>query len=382
LSDTSRTASNATSTNVRLLSEIVLARECTDRAISDPSVSGRIDLYPARIREQCSALGPQDLEELEALATSNHVVVRFFEPLQRVLITLGNSDAAERVGGVLERERGRIDHALGFLERICGTLAQEGSPVTIIKSLDHWPDLGSDLDLYTDANPARIIALMSLHFKARPDIRSWGDRLASKWNFIVPGLPELVEVHAGRLGQMGEQTAITRSLAARARIIQLGAHQFSVAAPEDRIVISTLQRMYRHFYIRLCDIADNAQLVGSGVVDFAYLRWLSSAAGLWEGIATYLTIVSEYVERYRGEGIALPASVRRSAKFGADDIRYRSKFLRVPIVPHSAILYARELKSFLFRGDLRNSLRLGLMPCLATAAALEYRFTGSDKGIW
>jgi hypothetical protein len=381
LSDTS-TTSNATSTNLRLLSEIVLSHKATNTGISDPSISEGIDVYSAQIREHCSTLGPQDLDELEALATSNHVVVRFFEPLRQISITQGNTGAAERASRVLERERVRIDHALGFLGRICGTLAQEGAPVTIIKSLDHWPDLGSDLDLYTDANPARIMALMSLHFKARPDIRSWGDRLANKWNFIVPGLPELVEVHAGRLGQMGEQTAITRSLAARARNIQLGTHQFSVAAPEDRIIISTLQRMYRHFYIRLCDIADNAQLVSSGSVDFSYLRWLSSGAGLWEGIATYLTIVSEYVERYRGEGLTLPASVRRAAKFGADDVRYRRKFLRVPILPHSASLYARELKSFLFRGDFRNSLRLGLMPCLATAAALEYRFTGSDKGIW
>jgi hypothetical protein len=223
---------------------------------------------------------------------------------------------------------------------------------------------------------------MSLRFKARPEVRSWGDRLANKWNFTVPGLPELVEVHVGRLGQMGEQIAIPRSLSARARQIQLGTRSFPVAAPEDRIIISTLQRMYRHFYIRLCDIADNAQLVESGAVDFGYLRSLSSAAGLWPGIATYLTIVSEYVERYRGEGLQLPPSVKRAAKFGVEEVRYRRQFLRVPIVPHSMGLYARELKSLLFSGDFRNGLRLGLMPCLATAAALEYRFTGSDKGIW
>ena len=26
----------------------------------------------------------------------------------------------------------------------------------MIKSLDHWPDLGSDLDLYTNGNPREI----------------------------------------------------------------------------------------------------------------------------------------------------------------------------------------------------------------------------------
>jgi hypothetical protein len=45
-------------------------------------------------------------------------------------------------------------------------------------------------------------------------------------------------------------------------------------------------------------------------------------------------------------------------------------------------LYARELKTLLMRGEVRNSLRLSLLPGLATAAALELKITGSDKGIW
>jgi hypothetical protein len=35
-----------------------------------------------------------------------------------------------------------------------------------------------------------------------------------------------------------------------------------------------------------------------------------------------------------------------------------------------------------WRGDIRNTLRLTLLPCLATAAVLEQKLTGSDKGIW
>ena len=83
---------------------------------------------------------------------------------------------------------------------------------------------------------------------------------------------------------------------------------FRVSAPEDRIVISTLQRMYRHFYIRLCDIADNGRLVDEGLVDFVRLQALGTASGLWEGIATYLRIISEYLQAYRGYGVVLPSS--------------------------------------------------------------------------
>jgi hypothetical protein len=33
-------------------------------------------------------------------------------------------------------------------------------------------------------------------------------------------------------------------------------------------------------------------------------------------------------------------------------------------------------------GNIRSTLRLSLLPGLATAAALELKLTGSDKGIW
>ena len=209
-----------------------------------------------------------------------------------------------------------------------------------------------------------------------------GDRLANKWNFVVSGLPELVEVHAGRLGQTGEQTAVTRSVSTRAQMVEVGGHQFRVTAPEDRIVISTLQRMYRHFYIRLCDIVDNARLLDQGQVDFEYLCSLGSAACLWEGISTYLRIISEYVQAYRGTGVPLSLIVTEAAKFGTDQVRFRRDFLRVSILPHSMNLYASELMSLLLKGELRNSFRLSLLPGIATAAALEQKITGSDKGIW
>jgi hypothetical protein len=364
--------------NLQLLSELLLT---VPAAAEAGPVSNGIEAYSIDTREYASALGPEEIEQLKALAMTNHVIMRSFGPLQQILEAAGNREAAD-VAVAIWQETARIDHALSFLQQICSTLEEGGCPVTVIKSLDHWPDLGSDLDLYTDADAVEVVELMSKHFDAKLADRSWGDRLANKWNFIVPGLPELVEVHAGRLGQTGEQTAVTRSLSSRTWVTQLRGHLFRVPAPEDRIVISTLQRMYRHFYIRICDVVDNARLLDRHVVDFEYLRALGSAAGLWEGIATYMTIISEYVESYRGHGVPLRPFVTGAAKFGTDQVRFRRDFLRVSILPHSLNLYASELMSLVLKGELRNSLRLSLLPGLATAAALELKLTGSDKGIW
>jgi len=321
----------------------------------------------------------EDFSNLWTLATSNHVILRAFPALRDRLPETGIQ--AGRITCALDHEQERVNHALTFLSPICQALESAGD-VVVIKALDHWPDLGNDLDLYTNASAADVVSIMRRRFNAHTDERSWGDRLANKWNFVVPGLPELVEVHIARLGQTGEQIAITRSLIARSRHAQFGTHSFRVPAPEDRIIISTLQRMYRHFYIRLCDIVDNARLVESGAVDFVRLKHQAASAGLWDGLATYLVIVSGYIASFRGMGLPLPRFLSRSAHFGINAVRFRRQFLRIPIFPQGASLYVREWKRLFQNGELRNTLRLSLLPGLATAAALELKLTGSDKGIW
>ncbi|HXO34495.1 MAG TPA: hypothetical protein VN901_19275 [Candidatus Acidoferrales bacterium] len=337
------------------------------------------------IGRMVSTFSPQDFGELWTLASSHHVIARTFPVLHRAMLAHGH-DRAEWVDHALAKERARIRHALSFLFPICEALKEVGD-VIVIKSLDHWPDLGNDLDLYSNAEGSDVAAVMQKRFQARPDERSWGDRLANKRNFIVPGLPELVEVHISRLGQTGEQVAITNSLVSRAGTVSFGepgfdGQNFRVPAPEDRLILSTLQRMYRHFYLRLCDIADTARLLDSGTIDYSYLKNLAESAGLWDGLATYLVTVSGYVESYRGEDLPLPSLVTDAAHFGNERVYFKKKFLRIPIFPQAARFYASEWKRLLLNGDLQSTMRLSLLPGLAAAAALELKITGSDKGIW
>jgi hypothetical protein len=326
-------------------------------------------------------LRPDELAGILALADSHHVLIRALEPFQRIAEAGGNRALVDWAANAIQSEGVRVDSALSFLTGICSTLEAEGCKVMVIKSLDHWPDLGSDLDLFTSAPSDEVIRVMKQAFGASLAPRSWGDRLANKWNFIVPGLKELVEVHVGRLGQTGEHVGIANSLIARRRSLSFGSRSFWVPSPEHRPILSTLQRMYRHFYLRLCDVADTAQLVENDPIDYPYLRSLTQSAGIWKGTATFLAIVSDYVEHFRGAGLDLPDMVRSTAQFGGDQLSFRG-FLRIPIMPHSVRLYTSELGSLALRGELQGTLRLSLLPCLATAAVVEQKFTGSDKGIW
>lgn len=323
-----------------------------------------------------------EFDDLVELANLNHVVVRGMEVFREMMVSAQDEMRAGWAETALSTERARIQNAMLFLHVVCAAFAEEGYDVTVIKSLDHWPDLGSDLDLYTGANPQDVIQMMRKRFNAELAPRSWGDRLACKWNFEIPGLPDPIEIHIGRLGQTGEQSVIASSVPRRARRVQIENYEFRVCSVSDRLMISTLQRMYRHFFFRLCDIVDSAALVDAGEIDYDDLCASAREAGIWEGVATYLTIVSDYVKHFRGSALHLPRFVEADARFGGERVFYRQSFLRVPILPQSAGLYGLQLTGLLRRRELHSSARLGLLPWLATAAMVGQKITGSDKGIW
>ena len=359
--------------SMTLLSRLLLVPQDGNHE-SSPMVIG--------LRSELRNISREGFHDLLTLAESNHVVVRGLDLFLRMMPEAKDDIRAEWARSALSTERARITLAVSFLSVICAALESKKHDVAVIKSLDHWPDLGSDLDLYTNAHLEDISRLMKGRFDAQIASRSWGDCLAGKWNFSIPGLPEAVEIHMGRLGQTGEQVAVASRLTKRSRMVMIGNYAFRVPSVSDRVMISTLQRMYRHFYFRLCDIVDTAELLNAGAIDFVELRSSSMNAEIWEGVATYLTIVSDYVKQYRGKALELPQFVRSSARFGGDQVYYSRGFLRVPIMPQSAKLYGTQLAGLLRKGQLQNCARLSLLPCLATAAVVGQKLTGRDKGIW
>jgi hypothetical protein len=340
---------------------------------------------PEKSLQSCDGykeLSRQDFDEMVALAHSNHVVIRGLEEYGRIVLANGDTERYQWTLSALSAERSRIANAVSWITTIFDKLSVDGVKVTVMKSLDHWPDFGSDIDLYTNSSPEAVILAMHRHFGATIAQRSWGDRLAGKWNFNIPGLDEPVEVHAGRLGQTGEQLALGSTLPARSRILEFDGQTLPVPSPSDRIMISTLQRMYRHFYFRLCDMVDSAGLANSGLLDYEDLRTAALAAGIWEGVATYLVLVADYVRRYDGVEVILPTFVKEAARFRGDVMYLGGSFLRVPILPQAASLYRTQLAGLLVRREIHSSLRLGILPFLASAAAVGHKLTGSDKGIW
>lgn len=325
--------------------------------------------------------GRQEWEILFALAESHHVVLRALEPLGQIARDERYEELANWCTETLDRERARIAEALRFLDDICGRLEREGIQITVMKSLDHWPDIGNDLDLYTRSDQQRVSKAMLESFAAAPKGQTWGDRLARKNNYGINGLRKSVEIHHGVLGQTGEHTALAERFCTRRVPLPVDGYTFMVPAPEEQIVAATLQRMYRHLYIRVCDIVNTHAILEADQLDYAELRYAADLGGIWPGVATYLRIVTEFVRRFRGTACQLPVEVLAAARFGMEEVTVRGIWLRVP-VRRAGRLYSTQLGRMALRRDLHGVFRLSLLPPLASAARLVYKLTGDHKGIW
>jgi hypothetical protein len=333
------------------------------------------DPFRAEVRRHLGDLDDAQFAMLSNIANSHHVILRAFAS---GLSTEGTG----RFGALVSSERKRAQTATNRLHEVCQALEANGCPVVVIKSFDHLPDIGTDLDLLTCSSEKLVIQTMRDRFGITIETPSWSDRVARKLNFRLPGLPELVEIHFGRLGQAGELAKLADRILQRRVIQQVAVKSFWVPPPEERIILVALQRLYRHFYLRVCDIMTVANLLDAGFVDFDELRRASKKAGVWPGVATLLRLASDYIKHYRGESLTLPRRVQLASRFGMEKVYPAAGFLRLPLFPQGAELYARQLVKMLRRRDTAGTARLGLVPPLALAANVRYKLTGDQHGIW
>ena len=339
--------------------------------------------HPNRsIVAEVSALPPGERADFVKLANAHHVLVRALRPLAHSADDMGFAELADWAQSKLSGEEENIRAAVQTLADICEELEAAGCPTTVMKSLDHWPDVGRDFDLYTSADMSAVKAVLCDKFQASVLPRSWGDCLANKCSFNLPAMDRTIEMHSGRLGQAGEHVELAARVERRRILRQIEGRGMYVPAPEEQLMAATLQRMYRHMFFRVCEFANTSRLIDGDCIDYRELSAAAKRTGVWPGVATFLVIVSDYVSRYRGIELKLPAEVRAAAGFGAEKFVVRGQYLRLPLVPEAAGLFARQFAGTALRGNVSATFRLSLLPPLASVAAIAYKVTGSNQGIW
>jgi hypothetical protein len=349
-----------------------------------PPVGQRGEMSPqvGPVLEQLQGMSEEGWAEFLAFAELQRVSLRTLQLLKRWTEAGAITPEFDGLDELEQIQQQQVQNALATLWKVVQGLEHTGHSPIVIKTLDHWPDIGSDLDLFISAGEAETVRAMKSELQAEVQPQSWGDRLAHKWNFRIPGLPQLVEIHVGCLGQTGEQQALTAFLESTSVTREIGDFRFRVPDDEEQVTLATLQRMYRHFYIRFTDLLNLTGLVRAGRLDFTRLRTSTQRWSIWPGVATLLKITSDYNERVGAEALPLPGFVMDAARFGANVTYVGTQFLRVPMLPQGSQLFLQQLIGMGAALNFRAAARLSLLPALAAAAFVNLRLTGDDKGIW
>jgi hypothetical protein len=351
-------------------------------ALSDRGQRGETSPLLEAVLLELQSMSADEFSDFLRFAELQRVSLRTLYLLQNWAVAVGVAPRFDGLNDAAQAEQGQIEHALDSLSKVVRALERTGHSPVVIKTLDHWPDIGSDLDLFIAASEADTVCAMQSELHAEVQPQSWGDRLAHKWNFRIPTLTRLVEIHVGCLGQTGEQDALPAHLEETSVMRDLGSFRFRVPAPEEQVTLATLQRMYRHFYIRLTDLVNLTGLVREGKLDLAGLRTSAERWSIWPGVATLLKITGDYNERVGAGPLPLPDFVIRAARFGAEVTYVGEQFLRVPMLPQGSQLFLQQLIGTGTAHRFRAAARLSLLPALAAAAFVNLQITGDDKGVW
>jgi len=314
------------------------------------------------------------INDFISVLKKNVVLVRFLEKVYPRL----SDELRKEFDPILKKEQVRRKKTLEIIDKINQKFEEENLPVMIIKTLDNYPDLGHDVDIYTEAPIKKVDKILIDELKARFISPTFSDRLARKRNYKLESFPTL-EIHCGRLGQVGEQNKLSKELIPNYQKIKIDRISTFIPRTEHRLLLVVLQRMYRHFNIRLCDIYNTFNLLEENLIDWRYLRETSDKYGLWNGILLYLQYISKVCSCYgyyfsAGKGI----DVKRN---WPNRIITRHMHFRFPLFSTAFRLYFKKLSSDIKQSNIYSCSRLPLIVPLSLAHYLSAKLL-KRSNVW
>ncbi len=190
----------------------------------------------------------------------------------------------------------RTKKILKYLELLMEKLDFE---FVFIKTPDNYPDFGHDVDVLTKISGKEVRRLLG-----PPGFRelsqTLAERIADKVNFVYEDYCNL-EVHCGRLGELGEHVKLVHYILEGKRKETVGGVEVWVPSWEARVLLITLQRLYRHFNLRGCDVYNVITWYREGKFSVDTLFGIADSFGLLPGVKGLLRFVNEVNATITGE---------------------------------------------------------------------------------
>ena len=338
------------------------------------------DLTNAIIRLLRGIETSADIENLRQYATGNFS--RFAE-ICRPNLVLGRTltrvrehspEFEDPVDTALTKDRQRVQRGMELIAQVTEMFEGCDIPFMVIKTLDHYPDQGHDIDLFVDEDLTKIDRLMFENFAATAAGRSLCDNLAGKKNYRIRDLT--LEVHSGTLGQVGEHKRLASVIFELRKPACVGGVNTFVPAPEGRLILSILQRIYRHFNFRIGDLINIANLLEDPTIDWDKISEICRLGGIEFGAKQGVAMVSDLLGRL-GDSVRSTAPTDWSSVQPIDSLVYRRNYFRFALGRVVPQVYSREFANSLWRSPVSQGGRLIGLGMLAPIVAVNIRFAPS-----
>lgn len=314
-----------------------------------------------------------EYEDILSVLKKNRITVRWLRKMKDTF----SAERKKQINSILQEEATRLNQALEIIDKVSKEFKKRNLSIIVIKTLDNYPDLGHDLDLYTNAPINEVDDILLNLFKAELDQPSFSEKLAQKRNYRIKGYPAL-EIHCSRLGQLGEERLLPNDLIHNQQKIEIEGKTAYVATPEYRILLCVLQRIYRHFNIRICDVYNTVTLINSNQIGWSHLKAISDKYGIWEGVLLYLNYVQKIAQRY---GLKLNIGNNIESKNRPALISDKNMHFRFPLFSTGVRIYSKKIAAEIKNNNFSGLFRISLIAPLSLIHYSSVKLFGKSR-IW
>ncbi len=310
---------------------------------------------------------------LTIVLAKNRVAVRWLTKNRGLL----SEQYQKYIDKIISGERERLTHALSAIAQVTREFESRNLSIMVIKTLDNYPDLGHDVDLYTNAPIKEIDDILLNVFKAKLETPNIAERIATKRNYTLPTNITL-EIHCNKLGEVGEEAAVARDLIKTSIKASFEDVSCNVPAPEYRIILCALQRMYRHFNIRLCDAYNTITLIQKNQIDWHLLKKVAQGYGIWEGVLRYLSHIKKIADYY---GVDLNIEETIKIRDWPAAIIDKNMHFRFPLLSTGIAVYTKRILSDIRHLRLASIIRLSLVIPMSLMHFASVKLFGKSR-VW
>jgi len=317
--------------------------------------------------------GGFNFDDLVLVLRKNRIVTRWVQVMYSQL----NEEIKNKIAPIIDKEKIRLKKAIEGIGKVTREFNKRGYHLLVIKTLDNYPDLGHDIDLYTDAPIVDIDEIFINKFKAKLQPPTFADRLSRKRNYKIDSYGTF-EVHCSRLGELGEDNLLAQDLILNGVKIEIGGVAVFVPKPEYRLLLCVLQRIYRHFNVRICDVFNTINQINGGEIDWIYLQNVSKRYGIWRGVLLYLSYIKKIADYYN---IKLEINQSLIVRNWPAAVKDRNMHFRFPLFYTGMNVYWSKIVSDIVHLNFHSLFRIPLVVPLSLIHYCSVKLTGKD-GIW